>query len=185
MRSKTFLVLLFSINLLLPNWLQAEPIEGFGLHLSIGDLQISNSSTDQNYEKSFAYGGIVDYQWTAFNYFSMRLFGGEHIGSVQHPDKPNYNYFKTGLFGLEARVWAGSSWFLGVQAGQAYLTWIESMESYTEIAWTNQSGYGVGFESKDGRTFAIYTQKTGTMEFGDLPDQDVEGIRFEAGYRWK
>jgi len=82
-------------------------------------------------------------------------------------------------------VWASSSLFLGVQAGQAYLTWIESMESYTKIAWTNQSGYGVGFESDDGWTFAIYTQKTGTMEFEDLPDQRIDGIRLETGYRWK
>ncbi len=66
-------------------------------------------------------------------------------------------------------MWAGSSWFLGVQTGQAYLTWIESIESYTEIAWTNQSGYGVGFESGDGWTFAIYTQKTGDMKFEELP----------------
>ena len=115
----------------------------------------------------------------------MRLFGGEHIGSAQQPDKPDYNYFKTGLIGLEARVWAGSSWFLGVQTGQAYLTWIESIESYTEIAWTNQSGYGVGFESADGWTFAVYTQKTGDTKFEELPDQEVEGTRLEAGYRWK
>ena len=184
MRSKTLLMLLFVLSLL-PNWLQAEPIQGFGLHLSVGDLQISDSSTEQNYVKSYSYGGIVDYQWTASNYFSVRLFGGEHIGSAQQPNKPDYNYFKTGLFGLESRVWIGSSWFLGVHAGQAYLTWIESMESYTEIAWANQSGYGVGFEPHDGWTFAIYTQKTGAMEFEDLPDQEVEGIRLEAGYRWK
>ena len=184
MRRKTSLLLLFVLSLL-PNWLQATPIKGLGLHLSVGDLQISNSSTEQNYAESYAYGGIVDYQWTAADYFSVRLFGGEHIGSAQQPDKPDYNYFKTGLFGLEARVWASSSLFLGVQAGQAYLTWIESMESYTKIAWTNQSGYGVGFESDDGWTFAIYTQKTGTMEFEDLPDQRIDGIRLETGYRWK
>ena len=116
-------------KLLLPNWLQAEPIKGFGLYLSVGDLQISDSSTEQNYAESYAYGGIVDYQWAASDYFSVRLFGGEHIGSAQQPDKPDYNYFKTGLIGLEARVWAGSSWFIGVQTGQAYLTWIESIES--------------------------------------------------------
>ena len=184
MRSKTSLLLLFVLSLL-PNWLQAEPIQGLGLHLSVGDLQISDSSTEQNHAESYAYGGIVDYQWTASNYFSVRLFGGEHIGSAQQSNKPNYNYFKTGLFGLEARVWAGSSWFLGVQTGQAYLAWIESIESYTEIAWTNQSGYGVGFESNDGWTFAIYTHKTESMKFEDLPDQRVEGIRLETGYRWK
>ncbi len=185
MSSKTSLILLFSLSLLLPNWLQAEPIKGFGLYLSVGDLKISDSSTEQNYAESYAYGGIVDYQWAASDYFSVRLFGGEHIGSAQQPDKPDYNYFKTGLIGLEARVWAGSSWFIGVQTGQAYLTWIESIESYTEIAWTNQSGYGVGFESADGWTFAIYTQKTGDTKFEELPDQEVEGTRLEAGYRWK
>ena len=63
-------MLLFVLSLL-PNWLQAEPIQGFGLHLSVGDLQISDSSTEQNYVKSYSYGGIVDYQWTASNYFSV------------------------------------------------------------------------------------------------------------------
>ena len=95
------MVLLFSLSLLLPNWLQAEPIKGFGLYLSVGDLHISDSSTEQNYTESYAYGGIVDYQWAASDYFSVRLFGGEHIGSAQQPDKPDYNYFKTGLIGLE------------------------------------------------------------------------------------
>ncbi|MGA0406214.1 MAG: hypothetical protein ACO3O4_13760, partial [bacterium] len=64
MRSKTSLLLLFVLSLL-PNWLQAEPIQGLGLHLSVGDLQISDSSTKQNYAESYAYGGIVDYQLTA------------------------------------------------------------------------------------------------------------------------
>ena len=36
MRSKTLLILLFSLSLLLPNWLQAEPIQGVGLYLSVG-----------------------------------------------------------------------------------------------------------------------------------------------------
>jgi hypothetical protein len=185
MRSKNSLMLLFSLSLLLPNWLRAEPLQGFGLHLSVSDLQLSNSTTNEDYAESNAYGGIADYQWAASNYFSLRLFGGEHIGSGSHPNKPDYNYFKTGLFGLEARIWTGSTWFLGIHAGQAYLTWIESMESYTKIAWANQSGYGVGFESSDGWTFAVYAQKTETMEFENLPDQEVEGTCLVAGYRWK
>ena len=114
MSSKTSLILLFSLSLLLPNWLQAEPIKAFGLYLSVGDLQISDSSTGQNYAESYAYGGIVDYQWTASDYFSVRLFGGEHIGSAQQPDKPDYNYFKTGLIGAGGPC---VGWFFMVSRG--------------------------------------------------------------------
>jgi len=116
MRSKTSLLLLFVLSLL-PNWLQAEPIQGLGLHLSVGDLQISDSSTEQNHAESYAYGGIIDYQWTASNYFSVRLFGGEHIGSAQQVKQAQLQLLQDRL------VWAGSpcvGWFFMVFGGSGW-----------------------------------------------------------------
>ena len=49
--------------------------------------------------------------------------------------------------GGELRFWLGPL-FVGVHGGQYFLTWIESLSSYTGINWAGGSGFGLGLRAK-------------------------------------
>ena len=100
------------------------------------------------------------------------------------PPKSDYEYYKTGVVGAELKAWI-DSFFIGFHGGQYYLTWIESLSSYSGIAQTGGSGYGLGFETKSGWMLAAYSEKSGTLEHEEMADQKVEGNRILVGYRWR
>jgi len=174
----SFLVLIFWIQPLL-----ADPGEGWGTGLGGGSLKPVNASSGTSYQTSSVYGVTLDYQWPLGKSFSALITYVEHGGQGELPNNTKYKYYKTGYFGAELRAWMGS-FFVGVHGGQYYLTWIESLSSYSGIGSTGGSGYGLGFEIHSGWLFAAYVEQSGIFKFSELPDQKVEGNRIVLGYRW-
>lgn len=179
------------IKLLLPflllcwsQLLHAEPSGGVGLGLGGGALKPTNASSGTSYHTSAVYGGILDYQWPLGKSFSALVTYAEHGGKGEVPDHTKYKYYKIGHLGAELRVWMGS-FFIGIHGGQYFLAWIESLSSYSGVATTDGSGYGLGFETKSGWIFSAYTERSGTFKFSELPDQKVDGNRLVLGYRWR
>ena len=66
-----------------------------------------------------------------------------------------------------------------------FLTWIESLSSYTGLKWSGGSGWGLGLEGKSGWSLGWYKEKSEKINFDDFPDQRIEGDRFILGYRWR
>ena len=106
--------------------------------------------------------------------------GGE--GAI--PSKPEYQFYKSGIVGLQLKFWMGPL-FIGLHGGQYYLTWIETISSYSAIKQAGGSGYSIGFETGSGWYLAAFSDKSRTFEFDEMPDQRVEGNRVLLGYRWK
>ena len=75
--------------------------------------------------------------------------------------------------------------FVGVHGGQYFLTWIESLSSYSGINWSAGTGFGLGLESKSGWSLGLYSENSEKIEFEDFPDQRVEGNRIIIGYHWR
>ena len=86
--------------------------------------------------------------------------------------------------GGELRFWLGSL-FVGVHGGQYFLTWIESLSSYTGINWSGGTGFGLGLEGESGWYIGLYSENSEKINFEDFPDQRVEGNRIIIGYRWR
>jgi len=100
------------------------------------------------------------------------------------PENTKYGYYKAGILGAEFRAWMGPL-FIGVHGGQYFLTWIESLSSYTGLKWSGGSGWGLGLEGKSGWSLGWYKEKSEKIDFDDFPDQRIEGDRFILGYRWR
>ncbi|MDE0793904.1 MAG: hypothetical protein OSB08_09695 [SAR324 cluster bacterium] len=75
--------------------------------------------------------------------------------------------------------------FIGVHGGQYYLTWIESLSSYSGIKWSSGSGWGLGIEGESGWSLSWYDEKSENIAFDDLPEKHVEGKRIILGYSWR
>ena len=110
----------------------AGPGEGWGLFVDIGQLKAVNENTGTEYQLSKVFGDQIDYQFALGESYSFLLFATENISEGTLPDNKKYEYYKAGIVGGELRFWLGSL-FVGVHGGQYFLTWIESLSSYTGI----------------------------------------------------
>jgi hypothetical protein len=163
---------------------QAEPIDGWGLFLDVGQLKPVNDASGREYQDSKVIGDQIDYQFALGDSFSFSLFASENMNKGTLPVNTKYGYYKAGILGAEFRVWMGSL-FIGVHGGQYFLTWIESLSSYTGLKWSGGSGWGLGLEGKSGWSLGWYKEKSEKIDFDDFPDQRIEGDRFILGYRWR
>ena len=157
--------------------------EGLGLFVDIGQLKAVNDNTGTEYQESQVFGGQIDYQFALGESFSFSLFAAENTNKGSLPNKTEYEYYKAGIIGAELRLWLGPL-FIAINGGQYYLTWIESLSSYTGIHWSGGTGFGLGLEGESGWSLGVYNENSEKIDFRDLPDQRVEGNRIIAGYRW-
>ena len=100
------------------------------------------------------------------------------------PDNKKYEYYKAGIMGAELKFWLGPL-FVGVNGGQYFITWIESLSSYTGINWSGGTGFGLGLERKSGGSLGLYSENSEKIVFEDFPVQRMEGNRIVIGYRWR
>ena len=162
----------------------ASPGDGWGLFVDIGQLKAVNENTGTEYQQSKVFGDQIDYQFALGESFSFLLFATENISEGSLPDNKKYEYYKAGIIGAELRFWLGPL-FVGVHGGQYFLTWIESLSSYTGINWSGGTGFGLGLEGESGWSLGWYSENSEKIDFEDFPDQRVEGNRIIIGYRWR
>ena len=161
----------------------AGPVGGFGLFADFGQLKAVNENSGKEYQESKVFGSHIDYQFPLGESFSFSLFGTENANKGSLPNKTEYEYYKAGIIGAELRLWLGPL-FIAINGGQYYLTWIESLSSYTGIHWSSGTGYGLGLEGESGWSLGVYNENSEKIDFEDLPDQRVKGNRIIVGYRW-
>ena len=162
----------------------AGPGNGWGLFVDIGQLKVVNQNTGKEYQESKVLGDQIDYQFALGESFSFLLFATENMNEGALPDNKKYEYYKAGIMGPELRFWLGPL-FVGVHGGQYFLTWIESLSSYTGINWSGGTGFGLGFEGESGWSLGFYSENSEKIVFENFPDQRVEGNRIIIGYRWR
>ena len=158
--------------------------EGLGLFADIGQLKAVNENTGIEYQESKVFGGQIDYQFAMGESFSFLLFAAENSSKGSLPKNTEYEYYKAGIIGAELRLWLGPL-YIGVHGGQYYLTWIESLSSYTGIHWSGGTGFGFGLEGESGWSIGVYNENSEKINFKDIPDQRVEGNRIIIGFRWR
>ena len=56
----------------------------------------------------------------------------------------------------ELKFWLGPL-FVALHGGQYFLTWIESLISYTGINWSGGSGFELGLEEEPGGSLGFYS----------------------------
>ena len=176
-------LLIFALNF----WISvplAEPGDGWGLFIDVGQLKAVNDDTGTEYQTSKIIGDQFDYQFALGESFSFTLFAAENVNKGVLPHKTQYEYYKTAIIGTELRMWMGPL-FIGVHGGQYFLTWIESLGSYTGIKGSLGSGWGLGLEGESGWSLGWYKEISKKIEFEDFPDQRIEGNRIILGYRWR
>jgi len=161
----------------------AGPIEGLGLFADFGQLKAVNENSRTEYQGSRVFGGHIDYQFPLGESFSFSLFAAENANKGSLPNKTEYEYYKAGIIGAELRLWLGPL-FIAINRGKYYLTWIESLSSYTGIHWSSGTGFGLGLEGESGWSLGVYNENSEKIDFKDLPDQRVEGNRIIVGFRW-
>jgi len=162
----------------------AGPGEGLGLFADIGQVKAVNYNTGKEYQESKVFGGQIDYQFALGESLSFLLFAAENANVGSLPKKKEYEYYKAGILGAELRLWLGLL-YIGIHGGQYYLTWIESMSSYSGISWSGGTGFGLGLEGESGWSLGVYSEISEKIDFKDLPDQRAEGTRIIVGYRWQ
>jgi len=162
----------------------AGPGNGWGFLVDIGQLKVVNENTGTEYQESKVFGSQIDYQFALGESFSFLLFGTENVNEGSLPNNTEYEYYKAGIIAAELRLWLGPL-YIGVHGGQYYLTWIESLSSYSGINWSGGNGFGLGLEGESGWSLGLYSENSEKIEFKDFPDQRVEGNRIIIGYRWR
>ena len=162
----------------------AVPEDGWGLLVDIGQLKVVNENTGTEYQGSQVFGAQIDYQFAFGESFSFLLLATENTNEGSLPNNTEYEYYKAGIVGAELRLWLGPL-FIAINGGQYYLTWIESLNSYTGIHWSRGTGFGLGLEGESGWSLGVYNENSEKIDFRDLPDQQVEGNRIIIGYRWQ
>ena len=175
--------LIFSLSIL-ASVTFAGPRDGWGLLVDIGQLKVVNENTGTEYQESKVFGGQIDYQFALGESFSFLFFATENMSEGSLPGSTEYEYFKAGIIAAELRFWLGLS-YIGIHVGQYYLTWIESLNSYSGINWSGGNGFGLGFEGESGWSLGWYSENSEKIDFKDFPDQRVEGNRIIIGYRWR
>ncbi len=181
---KLFLIFFINITLIFLNSvLIANERNGFGLAIEGGSFKPVYDSARKNLEASKSYGFSIDYQWDIIESMSFYAIGVEHGGESTSPPKQGFEYYKSGFLGGGIKAWI-SSFYIGVHFGEYYLTWIETISSYTEIMQTRGNGFGFGFETKSGIIIAAYREKSGIFNSDDMRKQKIVGDRILLGYRW-
>ena len=97
----------------------AEPGDGWGFFIDVGQLKPVNDDTGKEYQTSKIIGDQIDYQFALGESFSFSLFVSEYVGKGALPDYTKYEYYKTGILGAELRAWMGPLFF-GVHGGRYY-----------------------------------------------------------------
>ena len=161
----------------------AVPEDGWGLLVDIGQLKVVNENTGTEYQGSRVFGTQIDYQFAFGESFSFLLFAAENMNEGSLPNNTEYEYYKAGIIAAELRFWLGPL-YLAIHGGQYYLTWIESLSSYSGINWSGGNGFGLGLEGESGWSLGLYSENSEKIEFKNFPDQRVEGNRIIIGYRW-
>ena len=100
--------------------------------MDLGQLKPVNDDTGKENQTSKIIGDQIEYQFALGESFSFSLFGEEFGGKGALPDNTKYEYYKAGIFVAELRVWMGPLFF-GVHGGRYFLTWIESLSTYTGL----------------------------------------------------
>ena len=127
----------------------AGPGDGWVLFVDIDQLKVVNENTRTEYKQSKVFGDQIVYQFALDESFSFLLFATENMNEGALPGNKKYEYYKAGIMGAELRFWLGPL-FVGVHGGQYFLTWIESLSSYTGINWSGGTGFGLGLEDESG-----------------------------------
>ena len=148
-----------------------------------GQLKVVNENTGTEYQGSQVFGTQIDYQFAFGESFSFLLFATENTNEGSLPNNTEYEYYKAGIIAAELRFWLGPL-YLGIHGGQYYLTWIESLSSYSGINWSGGNGFGLGLEGESGWSLGLYSENSEEIDFKNFPDQRVEGNRIIIGYRW-
>ena len=161
----------------------AGPRDGWGLLVDIGQLRVVNENTGTEYQESKVFGGQIDYQFAFGESFSFLIFATENMNEGSLPDNTEYEYYKAGIIAAGLRFWLGPL-FIEIHGGQYYLTWIDSLSSYSGINWSSGNGMGLGLEGESGWSLGLYSENSEKIDFKDFPDQRVEGNRIIIGYRW-
>ena len=177
-----FLILIIAMSIM-ASLTFAGPGGGLGLFADIGQLKAVNENTGTEYQDSKVFGGQIDYQFALGESFSFSLFAAENTSGGSLPNNTEYEYYKAGIIGAELKLWLGPL-YIGIHGGQYYLTWIESLSSYTGIHWSSGTGFGLGLEGESGWSLGMYNENSEKIDFKDLPDQRVEGNRIIVGFRW-
>jgi len=162
----------------------ADPGEGFGIFIDVGQQKPVNDDTGKEYQTSKIFGDQIDYQFPLGKSFSFSLFGSENVGKGALPENKRFKNYKTAIIGAELRAWMGPL-FLGVHRGKYFLTWIETISSYSGIKSSSGKGLGLGLEGESGWSLGWYKEKSEKIKFENLPDQRFEGDRIIIGYRWR
>jgi len=162
----------------------ADPGDGWGLLVDIGQLKVVNENTGTEYQESKVFGGQIDYQFALGESFSFLLFATENMNEGSLPGNTEYEYYKAGIIAAELRLWLGPL-YIGIHGGQYYLTWIKSLSSYSRINWSGGNGFGLGLEGESGWSIGLYSENSEKIDFQDFTDQRVVGNRIIIGYRWR
>ena len=162
----------------------ADSGDGWGLFVDIGQLKAVNEHTGTEYQKSKVFGDQIDYQFVLGKSFSFLIFVTENMNKGSLPENKQYEYYKAGIMGAELRFWLGPL-FVGVHGGQYFLTWIESLSSYTAINWSDGSGFELGLEEASGGSLGVYSENSEKIDFEHFQDQRVEGNGIIFGYLWR
>ena len=163
----------FFLTFLLTFWTsvtQAGPIDGWGVFLDVGQLKPVNDDSGREYQDSKIIGDQIDYQFALGDSFSFSLFASENVNKGALPANTKYEYYKAGILGLELRAWMGPI-FIGVHGGQYFLTWIESLSSYSGINWSGGTGFELGLESESEGSLGLYIKNSEKIDFENLPNQ--------------
>ena len=163
--------------------LLAKPADGVGLAFEGGSLKPIHSSTEKNFNSSNYYGISFDYQWRIRKNYTFSLLGFERGGIAKRPPHSEFEYYKLGFVGAEFRAWIGF-FFIGIHGGRYLLTWIEDLNSYSEIGYEDGTGYGMGIETGSGIFVAVYSEESRDIKFENMQNQKLYGNRFILGYRW-
>ena len=148
----------------------ASPGDGWGLFVDIGQLKAVNENTGTEDQQSQVFGGQIDYQFALGESFSLLLFATENTNEGSLPDNKEYEYYKAGIIGSELRFWLGPL-YIGIHGGQYYLTWIESLSSYTGVNSSGGTGFGLGLEGESGLSFGLSSENSEKIYFNNMPDQ--------------
>jgi len=181
---RLFLIFLVNIALIFFNSdLIAGEREGFGFAIEGGSFKPIYDDSEKDLQTSSIYGFSLDYQWLIGQSFSFSITSFEHGGESDSPPISDYNYYKSGFLGAGIKVWI-SSFFIGINFGEYYLTWIESISSFSGISHKSGHAFGLGIETESGIIIAAFNEKIGEFTSDKMPNQKVDGNRILLGYRW-
>ena len=162
---------------------QAQVRSGAGINAVANNYQIRDMRTKENSARSTSYGFDANYQFQLSSEVSALIRAGEQMGSANYPRDEDYDYYKTGGVGADARIWR-RQFFAGVGYDRSYLTYTHGIERYTEISWTDRMRITAGLELDPGLCFEFALARSEQYEFTDVPNQRIMGTTIAIGRRW-